>query len=465
MSDVIATWPAVRLAQAIRMKELSSRELLALFLDRIERLDGPINAVVTFDVERAQRAAAAADEQLAHGERVGPLHGLPTTIKDAIATEGIRSTGGAIELRDHVPAEDAPAVTRLKRAGAVVFGKTNLPRWSGDMQTYNEMFGTTSNPWAVDRTTGGSSGGAAAAVACGFTSFELGTDIGGSVRIPAHMCGVYSLKPSFGVVPQRGYLDHVGGGTTDADINVFGPIVRDPDDLALMLDVLAGPEPEREVAWRLELPPAGGTALADYRVGVWLDDTSCRVARDCMSVLTSAVDRIANAGAKLEDAHPAVELRAQVALFMQMITAAISPSLPSELADAASGSHHSWLQHEEQRAALRAAWAEWFTEYDVLLCPVMPVAAFAHDHTDDMTARALTIDGETRPYLSLISWTGLIGIVGLPSAVVPVGRTSDGLPVGMQIVSPYLHDRRSIHVAQLLRDVLGGYEPPPGFGA
>ncbi len=185
MSDAAATWSATRLAEAIRTKQLSSRELLELFVDRIERLGAPVNAVVTFDLDRARKAAAAADEQLARGETMGPLHGLPVTIKDAIATEGIRSTGGAVELAEHVPTADAPAVAKLKRAGAIVFGKTNLPRWSGDLQSYNEMFGTTNNPWALDRTPGGSSGGAAAAVACGFTSFELGTDIGGSVRARA----------------------------------------------------------------------------------------------------------------------------------------------------------------------------------------------------------------------------------------------------------------------------------------
>src|SRR4051812_35648878 len=228
--DVRGTSTATELVAAIKGQEVSSRELLATYLERIDRLNRPVNAVVTLALERAEAEAAAADEATARGARLGPLHGLPITIKDAIETEGIRSTGGAVELRDYVPSADAPAVTRLKRAGAVVFGKTNLPRWSGDMQAYNEMFGTTNNPWALDRTPGGSSGGAAAAVACGFTSFELGTDIGGSVRMPVHFCGVCSLKPSYGVVPQRGYLDHVGGGTTDPDINVFGPITRDPDD-------------------------------------------------------------------------------------------------------------------------------------------------------------------------------------------------------------------------------------------
>ena len=167
----------------------------------------------------------------------------------------MRSTGGAVALTDHVPAADAPVVARLKAAGAIVFGKTNVPEWSGDLQTYNEIFGTTNNPWNTALVPGGSSGGPGAAVSAGFTSFEVGTDIGGSVRIPAHCCGVFGLKPSYGVVPQRGYLDHVGGGTTDADINVFGPLARSARDLDLIMDVIAGPEPERDLAWSLALPP------------------------------------------------------------------------------------------------------------------------------------------------------------------------------------------------------------------
>jgi len=200
VDESIATCSATKLAAAIRAGELSSRDLLEVYLDRIDRLDGPVNSVITLDADRARVAAAAADEATLLGGSVGPLHGLPVTIKDAIATEGIRSTGGAKELADYVPTEDAPAVARLKAAGAIVFGKTNLPKWSGDVQTYNELFGVTSNPWNLDRITGGSSGGAAAAVAAGFTSFEVGTDIGGSVRIPSHCCGVYGLKPTWGVI-------------------------------------------------------------------------------------------------------------------------------------------------------------------------------------------------------------------------------------------------------------------------
>ncbi|HET7522937.1 MAG TPA: amidase family protein, partial [Acidimicrobiales bacterium] len=206
--DEPALWTIGQISAAIDAKQVSSRELLENYLARVEQLNPSLNAVVTLDAERALEAAHAADEATARGVRSGRLHGIPTTIKDAIETEGIRSTGGAKDLATHVPAADAPAVARLRDSGAVVFGKTNVPRWSGDIQTYNDIFGVTNNPWDHSRTTGGSSGGAAAAVATGMTSFELGTDIGGSVRIPAHCCGVYSLKPSFGVIPQRGYLSH-----------------------------------------------------------------------------------------------------------------------------------------------------------------------------------------------------------------------------------------------------------------
>jgi amidase len=463
LDDRVATRTASGLAAALRAREFTSRELLELYLDRIERLNREVNAVVTLDADRARAAADASDAARARGDDLGPLHGLPVTIKDAIETEGIRSTGGATELVDHVPAADAPAVARLKDAGAIVFGKTNLPRWSGDFQTFNDIFGVTNNPWALERTVGGSSGGAAAAVAAGFTSFELGTDIGGSVRIPSHCCGVFGLKPSFGVIPQRGYLDHVGGGLTDADINVFGPIARSADDLDLLLDVLAGPEPERADAWRLELPPSAAQTLGDFRIGTWFDDPASPVEREYVGMLRGAADRLADAGAKVDDARPPVDFAEQRGLFTRMILPAISPSLPDDQAEASSGSHRAWLRAEEERARLRRTWADWFAGHDLLLLPVMTTAAFPHDHTPDMLARTIQIDGEPRALISTIDWLGLIGIVGLPSAVIPIGRTAAGLPVGMQIVAPYLQDRRAVRAAQLAEAVLGGYTPPPGF--
>jgi amidase len=449
----MTTDSATSLAAAIRAKELSSRELLTSFLDRIERLNGPINAVVTLDEERAFAAADAADAATARGDSLGPLHGLPTTIKDAIATEGIRSTGGAVELTDHVPTADAPAVARLKAAGAIVFGKTNLPRWSGDLETFNELFGTTNNPWDVERVPGGSSGGAGAAVAAGFTSFELGTDIGGSVRIPSHFNGVFGLKPSFGVVPQHGYLDHTEGGTIDVDINVFGPLARSADDLDLLLGVLAGPDPAHALAWRLDLPPAQGS----YRVGVWFDEPACPVSLDYRALLTAAADRLADAGLEVEEAHPPIDFGAQVLLFNLLVLAAMSPSQPADVADTL-GSHHQWIRQDIDRQRMRAVWAEWFESYDILLCPVTPSAALPHQQGEFAT-RTMTIDDVERSYFDNVAWTGLIGVLGLPSAVPPIGRTPDGLPVGVQCVAPFLRDRDAIDVARML----GSYEPPPGF--
>ena len=219
------------------------------------------------------------------GESWGPLHGLPVTIKDAIATAGIRSTGGATQLRDNIPTSDAPAVVSLKAAGAIVFGKTNVPEWSGDFQSFNEMFGTTNNPWDLARTPGGSSGGAAAAVACGMTSFELGTDIGGSVRVPSAFCGVYGHKPSWGLIPTFGYIDEplscdtVGG--VESDINVFGPIARGVGDLALLVEVLARPIAQA-------LPPTL-QSLAGLRVAAWIDEPALLIDKEMSTILRGAI--------------------------------------------------------------------------------------------------------------------------------------------------------------------------------
>ncbi len=464
MDDGLATKSATELAALIRAGELSSRELLAGYLDRIERLGAPVNAVVTLDAERATAEAQRADDDAARGAWRGPLHGLPITIKDAIEVGGIRSTGGAVELRDHVPQSDAPAVARLRDAGAIVFGKTNVPRWSGELQTFNEIFGTTNNPWNLDHIPGGSSGGAAAAVACGFTSFEMGTDIGGSVRIPSHCCGTFGLKPSFGVVPQRGYLDHVGGGLTDADINVFGPIARSAADLDLLIGVLAAPEPERTVAWRIELPAARRERAADWNVGVWFETPECPIDRDELALLRHAADQLADAGARVEDAHPPVDFAEQFNLFFTMITGAISPSMPDDIADELSGSHRGWLRADEHRARLASVWAEWFESYDALLCPVLPVPAFPHQQDGSFVDRTLPINGEQQPHALLVAWPGLIGIVDLPSAVAPIGRTPGGLPVGVQCVTPYLRDRDAVQLCSIVAEVSGGgYVTPPGF--
>ncbi len=461
MSEIGPTSSAVELTEALRTRRVSARDLLETYLDRIERLDrNGVNAVVTLDTQRARAAADAAD---ARDTPIGPLHGLPITIKDAIATEGIRSTAAAVELRDFVPTVDAPAVARLRAAGAIVFGKTNLPRWCGDAQTSNELFGTTNNPWSAAHTAGGSSGGSAAALAAGLTGAELGTDIGGSVRAPAHCCGVYALKPSYGVIPNLGYLDHVGGGSTRTDLNTFGPMARSARDLELLLSVLAGPAPADAPAWRVELPATEVKSFSGLRVATWFDDAACPVDAEYFGMLRSAANRIADAGAHVEDAHPQIAFREHVELYTRMVAAAVSPNMPEEMGEAVSGSHRSWLRNEETRERLKAQWVEWFANYDVLLMPAWCMPPFEHKPGIGMIEPALTVNGKPRNAFDISHWLTMINVVHLPAVMAPIGRTSAGLPVGMQIVAPYLHDRRAVKVAELLAEIVGGYEVPPGF--
>jgi amidase len=293
------------------------------------------------------------------------------------------------------------------------------------------------------------------------SAFELGTDIGGSVRIPSHFCGVCGHKPSFGVISQRGYLDYPLGGSTDADINVFGPLARTVDDLSLLLDVLAAPDADRAKAWRLDLPDPRHSTLDGYRIGTWLDDPACEVDTEMGDILEAAADALRSAGAKVDDARPPLTIGESLEVFMPLISAAVSPSMPAEVADAVSGSHLSWLEHDRRRAILRAKWADWFTAHDILLCPVVPSPAFAHDQAGSLFDRHVTINGTSRPHVDFIAWTGLVGVAYLPSTVVPVGWTATGLPVGIQVVAPFLEDRTGLFVAAALEHLLGGYRPPP----
>jgi amidase len=462
MSDEMLLWSATRQAAAIRNGEIGSRELLERVIDRIARINPNLNAVVTTDFERARKSADAADAQRARGAAVGPLHGLPITIKDALETQGIRSTGGAIELRAHVPTRDAPAVRSVKDAGAIVIGKTNLPRWSGDAQSFNALFGTTVNPWNAERVPGGSSGGAAAAVAAGLTAFEIGTDIGGSIRIPSAYCGVFGHKPSFGIVPSTGYLDHAAGGTTEADVNVLGPIARSADDLELLLGVLvrsAGP-----LIARLAPPP---TDVRTLRVAAWLDDAFCPVDRDVVDAITAATDALEASGVKVDRvARPAIDHAAASMLGLWLVQAAMLQSMPQDaggdgVARPEAATHREWLDAHRAREAIRAQWAEFFTRYDAVLMPVAFVPPFPHAQTGDFLSRTLTCNGEARPYLDLVKWTILVGMAYLPVTVPPIGLSRTKLPIGIQVVGPYGGDYRTIRLARHIASVCVGYRPPP----
>jgi amidase len=335
--DDLAFRGAAELVESIRNHKISSRELLDHYLARVEKLNPQLNAIVTLDTDRARKRADAADAALAHGENWGPLHGLPITVKDTIETAGIRTTAGAPVLSRHVPATDAVSVARLLAAGAVIFGKTNTPIFAGDGQSYNEIFGTTNNPWDVTRSPGGSSGGAAAAIAAGLTGLELGSDIGGSIRGPAHVCGVYGLKPTHGIIPLRGHIPGPPGSLGETDIGVVGPIARTASDLDLALGVLAGPSEDRKIAWRLELPPPRRKSLRDYRVAAWLDDPAYPVDNEVGKPLQAAVDALGRAGVKVNDrARPDLDsaraFRTYSRLLLSLMTAGIPPQQLEALA-------------------------------------------------------------------------------------------------------------------------------------
>jgi len=474
---------AIELATAIRARELSAVELLDHYLDRVDRFNPAVNALVTFDLDGARARAEAADRATMAGGPLGVLHGLPCSIKDAIATAGVRTTGGAVELTGNVPATDAPVVARLAAAGANVFAKSNLPRWSGDMQAFNEIFGTTNNPWDLSRGPGGSSGGASAAVAAGLSAFDIGTDIGGSIRGPAHLCGICGHKPSFGIVPALGYIDHVTAGLTEPDINVLGPLARTVDDLSLLLDVIAGPADDRAPGWRLELPGPRASRLADLRIAAWLDDPACPVSADTATALDGLVGLIEGAGGRVDRAaRPGIDPEVVRRVGMPLVSAATSPGRTDEefehfrrIADSPEGldptlvmrarasaiRHRDWLLLTEERERVREQWAQFFTRFDVLLCPVLMIPAFEHQQEGTLYTRTLRVDGVDRPYADIVWWTILIGMAYLPSTVVPVGWTPGGLPVGVQVVGPYLGDRSTLAAARLIERLTGGYRVPP----
>jgi amidase len=482
MSD-IALQPAHALAEAIRHREVSSRELLEHYLTRVDALNPALNAVVTLDPDGARTAADAADASLVRGDDVGPLHGVPMTVKDTYQTAGMRTTCG-LPAWDHVPDRDAEAVGRLRRAGAVIFGKTNTPTLAGDWQTYNAIFGTSNNPWDATRSTGGSSGGAAAAVATGMTGLELGSDIGGSIRFPSSWCGVCGHKPTWGIVSQAGHLPPAPGTLSATDLAVVGPLARDVDDLEIALGVVAGAAGHAATGWRLELPPARAATFGDLRIALWLDDPAYQVDTEVAAVLAAAADALAGTGAQVIDARPTVVLPDVVRLYQQLLypillstmgkrsfdnLVALADSLSDDddrplarTARFATQRYRDWVNACEKREQLRALMAHYFSRVDALLMPVAMVPAIPHDHSEPFPDRVIAVNGATRPYTDLMAWVALATLAHLPATVVPVGRTAAGLPVGIQIVGPYLEDRTTLAVGRLVEQLLGGFAVPPG---
>jgi amidase len=469
--------PATVLARALRRREIGALELFETQLARIERWNGKLNAIIWSDFERAREEARAFDA--APAARGGPLGGLAMTVKESFDLHGAPTTWGIPLLKDNVATRDSVVVERLRRAGAIVFGKTNVPLGLGDLQSYNEIYGSTGNPWEPSRTPGGSSGGAAAALASGMVPLEVGSDIGGSIRNPAHYCGVFGHKPTWGLIPVRGHA--LPGAVAEPDIAVVGPLARSAADLDLALDVLAGPD-ACDAGVRYELPRFPGTK--HLRVAVWANDEVAPVASAVETRVRDVARLLAGAGASVDEAarpdfgseHTARLYRSLLMGFLGGVqpppvyeglakrAAALDPGDESDAAQmlrAQTMSHHAWLALHDERAHLRWAWHRFFQDWDLLVTPICATSAFPRDE-GPMEARRIDVDGRAQSHYLQMFWAGLSGVAQLPSTVVPTGPGADGLPLGVQLVGPAWGDRITIGAAAALEAAGCAFRPPPG---
>jgi amidase len=484
---IMAYESTTELVGLLHARQVSAVELLDRSIARIEAHEGALNAVVVRDFDRARVAAREADRALARGER-RPLLGVPMTVKEANDVAGLPTTWGIPGTKELAAKEDAVAVARLKAAGAVVLGKTNVPLLLADWQSYNPVYGVTNNPWDLSRTPGGSSGGAAAALAAGYVSLELGSDLAGSLRVPAHYCGIFAHKPTHGLVPLRGVAPP---GTpalcvaVPVDLAVVGPMARTASDLELALDVVAAPDEAEAVAYKLVMPPPRHVDLKSFRVFVLDHHPLLPTAGVVRSALNNLADRLARLGCKMGRTSPLLPaLDSMGRLYMQLLMAFLGADLAPDGyrrlqadAEALSGddvsphaerlrgsimTHRDWIKTDRIRVSVVHQWRQFFREWDVLLCPVMPTPAIFHDHSD-INGRRLSIDGKEIPYADQALWSGVATLSGLPATAMPIGGSDDGLPIGMQIIGPSLEDRTTMAFAALAEREFGGFRAPPGF--
>jgi amidase len=487
-SDAVSHYStATELVAALRARRVSSAELVDRAIARIEAHDGKLNAVVVRDFDRARKAALEADKALARGEQ-HPLLGVPMTVKEAFNIAGLPTSWGLPGMENLRAREDTIAIARLKAAGAIILGKTNVPFMLADWQSANQIYGVTNNPWDLERTPGGSSGGGSAALAAGYVPLEFGSDLVGSLRVPAHFCGVFAHKPSGGLVPMRGFAPPgvpILSVDAEADLVAIGPIARSASDLALALEVVAGPDVEKAVSYKLAMAPPRHARLKDYRAFIVDEHPMVRTSKAVRAALQKIESNLAKAGCKIgRQSSLFPELNQIANTYGQLLGAFTGGNLPDPvfrelLAKAASLapddkspdamnmranviSHHDWVAADRLRRGIAHQWRQFFAEWDVVLCPVTPTTAFPHDNRDP-DARRISIDGEEVHYWLQSMWAGPATLTGQPSTTIPVGISDDGLPIGTQIVGPYLEDRTTIDFAELVEREFGGFIAPRNF--
>ena len=484
MSLALPFQTAKQLAAAVRKKKIGCLELLDLYLKRVEAYNPALNAIVATDIEGARKRARASDKALKAGKKLGPLHGVPMTIKESFDVAGYPTTWGDPAFKDSRAGANSLVAQRMIDAGVTLFGKTNVPLNLADWQSYNEVYGSTNNPWDLGRTPGGSSGGSGAALAAGLTGIDAGSDIGASIRNPAHYCGVWGHKPTWGVVCPQGHA--LAGNVAYGDIGVVGPLARGAADLEIAMDVMAGPDAIDGRGWKLSLPRSRKKRLRDFKVAVLLTDRNAEVDHSVQEQIQQLADFLARKKATVSDkARPAIDTAELNDVYIRLLRGATSARMTDAvyeqaLADAArlpasdmsyfaqmqrgnSLAHRSWLQLNEKRHRMRLAWDAFFEDYDLMLCPVAVTAAFPHDQAGLRHKRTIVVNNRQVPVVDQIFWAGYSGVTWLPSTAAPIGQTSDGLPVGVQIIGPQYRDYECIQFAKLLEKEYRGFEPPPAY--
>ncbi|MGH7122390.1 MAG: amidase [Acetobacteraceae bacterium] len=472
--------PAWRLAELARSRKLGCLELLEHCIARTERLNPRLNAVVARDFERARGRARRLDQA---GQAVGPLFGVPMTVKESFDLARLPSTWGYENRKTHRAETDALAVRRLEAAGAVVFGKTNVPVGLADWQSYNPVYGTTNNPWNSGHTPGGSSGGSAAACAAGLAALEVGSDIGGSIRVPAHYCGLFGLKPSFGFCSPRG--QSMSNAAAMTDISVIGPLARSARDLELAFDAMLGPDPVAAV-YGYALPSPRISALSECRIAVWADEPGQATDAETVALIEELARHLERDGAEVSrTARPDFDPVEAFRLYVTLLDAALSARAPEETlaqrraekaklsADdfstdalfvrAVDLGHREWLRLNERRQQIRRLWGQFFTRWDVLLCPVIATPALPHMQEGETWERSLIVNGRQIAYNDMLFWPGITCGFHLPASVAPIGLSRSGLPIGVQIAGPVGGDRTTIKVAELLELAFRSFVAPPGW--
>jgi len=448
----------IQLADAIRAGHVSAVEVLEAHLAQIEAHNPALNAIVTLDAEQARVQARAADAALAHGERCGPLHGVPFTLKDAHATAGMRTTTGFPPLADHVPQADSTVTARLKAAGGVLIGKTNLPTMLADYQSNNPIFGRTNNPWQIERTSGGSSGGAAAALAAGMTPFEIGTDLSGSIRIPAHFCGVFGLKPTEQRVSLAGLIPGLPPPRSVRIMSCVGPMARTAEDLALLYRIIAGPDGHDTDVQPVPVEALPEIELSNLRVAFAPTFPGIPVAADIRQAIEQLAQQLDRAGAAVEQAAlPALDFTQDLASAGELIGMMVGAFQPEENQPPTTLAHYLEALHRRDQSML--AWEQFFQSWDVLLCPAAMVTAFPHCEP----GAPLRVDGQDVIYWMVSAHSTLFNYTGHPAAVLPYTQDRDGLPLGIQLVGPRWGESRLLAIAQALSAVTGAFRRPPGY--